>query len=321
MGFKDVLSRIKKLFLRFWRSDNTKISILRDVFVAFLMVFIILMALWTYTGQWFGAPMVAIESGSMMHPNEPFARIGTIDAGDMVLLVKVYTRHDVTTYVSSNDYQYGKKGDVIVYRPYGNENLDQIIHRAMCWVDVDYEGSNKTYTIEELDVYDHDASDPIYLPEVGIVNTVKGGGVVLNWSHSGFITKGDNPYTNSYCDQVGGICDEPIKIQWVSGKARGEIPWVGTINLLFNDIIGGKDTVKNVPQDSIICLILLIGFLVSIPITLDIISYYKDKKKGKTKQNKSPAKKEEELQNNINSKTPKEKKGLKQKLKNIFKFK
>jgi len=321
MGFKDVFNRVKKLFLRFWRSDNTKISILRDVLVAFLMVFIILIALWTYTGQWFGAPMVAIESGSMMHLDEPFARIGTIDAGDMVLLVKVTTRHDVTTYGSSNDYQYGKKGDVIVYRPYGNENLDQIIHRAMCWVDVNYEGSNKTYTIEEYDIYNHDASDPLYLPEIGIINTVKGNsGVKLNWSHSGFITKGDNPHTNSYCDQVGGICDELIKIQWISGKARGEMPWVGTINLLFNDIISGKSTVSNVPQDSIICLILLIGFLVSIPVTLDIYSYYNDKKIEKKTEPKTQSPITPDIEHPTKPKTQ-TKKGLKDKLKNIFKIK
>jgi len=104
-------------------------------------------------------------------------------------------------------------------------------------------------------------------------------------SHSGFITQGDNPITNDRCDQAGGICSEPIKPDWITGKARFELPWIGTINLLFNDIISGslwdntkEATVFNVPTDSITCLILLIVFLVSIPITLDIYDYYKKRR-------------------------------------------
>ena len=48
---------------------------------------------------------------------------------------------------------------------------------------------------------------------------------------------------------------------------------------VFNDILGGKNTVGNVPSDSIVCLILLIVVLISIPISLDLYSYYKEKKK------------------------------------------
>ena len=66
--------KAKETFLRFWKSENSTISLIRDVFVALLAVLIVLLILWTYTGQWFGAPMVAIESGSMEHPeNAPFA--------------------------------------------------------------------------------------------------------------------------------------------------------------------------------------------------------------------------------------------------------
>lgn len=268
----------KTLFLRFWNSENDKIALIRDVFVAFVIVFIILLALWSYTGQWFSAPMVAVESGSMMHLNEPFGRIGTIDAGDMVLLVKVNSKNDISPYCKSNNWQYGKKGDVIIYKPMNNPHSDQIIHRAMCWVDVKYNGSQKTYTIEGTNIIDHPASEPLYLPELGIWNYIKNTSVTVNWSHSGFITKGDNPISNPTCDQLGNICKEPVKLEWISGKARGELPWIGTINLLFNDLFSGKHTVNNVPSDSLICLILLIAFLISIPISMDIYTYYKEKK-------------------------------------------
>lgn len=279
MDFNDIFKNFKTKFLKFWRSENSKISLLRDVLIALVFVLIILMALWAYTGQWFGAPMVAIESGSMMHENEPFGRFGTIDAGDMVFLVKTNKRSDVVTFIDKDpdNFYYGKYGDVIIYRPYGNEKKDQIIHRAMCWVE--YNEEYKTYTVEGYGIYNETS---VTIPELGLDrwvypkkdpygNTLK--------PHSGFITKGDNKQTNDKCDQVGGICVEPIKIEWVSGKARGELPWIGTLNLLFNDILGGKNTVSNVPSDSIICLVILIAIVISIPVSLDFYSYYREKKK------------------------------------------
>jgi signal peptidase len=271
MNYKDILGKLKKYFFKFWRSDDNKISLVRDVVVALLLVLIILTALWTYTGQWFGAPMVAIESGSMMHQEEPFGRFGTINAGDMVLLVKVDKKGEIATQIEkdSNNYYYGDYGDVIVYRPYGNENRDQIIHRAMCWIE--YNEIEESFTVEGYDIYNEST---ITIPQLGLNNYRP------NPPHSGYITKGDNPVTNDRADQSpGGICDQPIKVEWVSGKARGELPWIGTLNLLFNDITSGKNTLGNVPQDCIISLVILIIILISIPISLDIYGYYKDKKK------------------------------------------
>jgi signal peptidase len=247
------------------------------------------MLLWGYTGQWFGAPMVAIESGSMMHLDEPFGRVGTIDAGDMVLLVKVDSKSDVLTRGSSfggetakgaGAYQsYGDYGDVIIYRKYGRTDEDQIIHRAICWIDVNTDDNITTYTVEEFGL--HDVSS-ITIPSIGLSN--------YKPTHEGYITKGDNPVTNDRCDQAGGICSEPILVSWVTGKARGELPWVGTVNLLFNDIISGtfwdptvQPTVYNVPEDCISCLVILIIILVSIPISLDIYDYFQNKKEKEKK--------------------------------------
>jgi signal peptidase len=280
MDISKYFTKTKKLFMRFWKSENNKVSLIRDVFVALMLVLIVLLALWTYTGQWFGAPMVAIESGSMQHLNEPFGRIGTIDAGDMVLLVKVNKKSDIETYAEKNpdNMQYGKTGDVVVYRPDGSSIGDQIIHRAMCWVEVEYTNGQKTYTIEGTNITNHNASEPIYAPELGI-RTYNNKGKVVDWSHSGFITKGDNPITNPTSDQLGGITSEPVKLEWISGKARGEIPWIGTINLFFNDIVSGEEsTVSNVPSDSLVCLVIFIGVLISIPVSLDIYGYIKSKK-------------------------------------------
>ena len=275
MNSKDIFIKFKTKFLKFWRSENTKISLLRDVLIALFLVLIILTALWAYTGQWFGTPMVAIESGSMQHENEPFGRFGTINAGDMVFLVKVNNRNDIVTNIArdNNNYFYGNYGDVIVYRPDGDDSQDPIIHRAMCWVE--YHEEYDTYTVEG---YSGNTNvSRITISELGLVNYVP------KTKHSGFITKGDNPLTNNKADQAPGsnICDNLIKMDWISGKARGELPWIGTLNLLFNDLIAGKNKVGNVPSDCLVCLVILIAILISIPITLDIYSYYKEKKEEK----------------------------------------
>jgi hypothetical protein len=139
----------------------------------------------------------------------------------------------------------------------------------MCWVD--YNEEYGTYTVEGYDVINQTS---ITIPELGLNKYV-----VTRNPHSGYITKGDNPVTNDRADQApGGICSEPIKLEWVSGKARGELPWIGTLNLLFNDIIGSKNTIGNVQTDCISCLILLLEFLIFIPISLDAKSHYRFRK-------------------------------------------
>lgn len=307
MDFKERLKYIKKIFLRFWHSENNIVSIVRDVAVAFFFVFIIISALWIYTGQWFGAPLVAIESGSMMHLDEPYGRIGTIDAGDMVLLVKVDSKSDVIPYSTSIYYNYGKKGDVVIYHPNGYMTEDQIIHRSMCWIEVETEGLDTFYTIEEYGIIHQNASEPLYIPECGIWNSASNSSVIFDgrdglnhhqkFTHSGFITKGDNPLTNKECDQLGlrsettGKPIELVKIEWISGKASFELPWIGTINLLFNDLTNDpneQDTLGNVPSDSMTCFIILIVFLISIPVSLDVYGYIQDKKQNKDKKTTEP---------------------------------
>jgi signal peptidase len=267
---------IKKMFIQFWKSDNSKVSIIRDVVVALLVVFVILMILWGYTGQWFAAPMVAIESGSMEHPNSPYGRLGTIDAGDMVLVQKVSKIGDVIPHGShlrgaeaENGWRsYGNYGDVIIYKPLGRTDVSQIIHRAMCWVDVYNINGQTTYTI--LD-YAIENETSLTIPELGLYNRNPG------WTHSGFLTKGDN---NEVIDEITEICPEPVQLDWISGKARFEIPWLGTINLFFEDVLHGKNTVRNVHEDCMICLGIVIAILVSIPIILDVYEYLKKRKKS-----------------------------------------
>jgi signal peptidase len=265
---------LKKMFMKFWKSNDSKVSLVRDVVVALLAVFIILMILWGYTGQWLAAPMVAIESGSMEHPNSPFGRLGTIDAGDMVLIQKVSKFNDVVTYAAAKNEKngwssYGKYGDVIIYKPLGRNDVSQIIHRAMCWVEVSKKNGVTTYTIADFGVYNKTS---LTVQELGLYNN----NPVPPWTHSGYLTKGDN---NDIIDQMTSICPQPIQLNWISGKARSEIPWLGTINLFFEDVLHGKNTVANVHPDSLICLAIVIAVLISIPIALDVYDYLKKRNK------------------------------------------
>jgi len=259
---------------RFWHTKNSSVALVRDVLVALVAVLIILTILWAYTGQWFAAPMVAIESGSMEHPNAPFGRLGTIDAGDMVLVQKVTKASDIIPHggpvrgaEAEHGWQtYGNYGDVVIYKPMGRDDVSQIIHRAMCWVNVSFKNNHYVYTIPDFGVFNQTV---LTIPELGIFNRDPG------WTHSGLLTKGDN---NEITDQISNICPQPVKTEWISGKARCEIPWIGTINLFFEDILHGKDTVRNVHQDSLICLGVVLSILISIPIILDVHDYLKKKK-------------------------------------------
>ena len=131
---------------RAWHTEDHRLAILRDVLVAAAVVLLLLVSVWTYTGQPVNqAPLVVVESGSMMHgpyrqgsPAQPtgwgdpsFGRIGTIDPGDLVFVKDVDSLDDVeTAFDSGRRGGYGGHGDVIVYSADGEDGTP-IIHRAM----------------------------------------------------------------------------------------------------------------------------------------------------------------------------------------------
>ena len=169
-----------------WVSLGKDLLSVAGILIAFMVLSQLVFGLWT--------PMVAVESGSM----EPHMQIGDI------IFIKNIDRVDLVTheegkktgYVSFKDY-----GDVILYRPYGQEGVTPIIHRAM-------------YRVE--------AGEPMW----------EGGPIA---PHSGYITKGDNTITNQHFDQEGQISyNEPIKDEWIIGTAQYRIPYLGYIRLFFS---------------------------------------------------------------------------------------
>jgi signal peptidase len=254
-------------------AQERKLGIFGDIIMALAIVGIILTVLWVYTGQFPSTPMVVVTSGSMMHPDVPYGRIGTIDPGDLVLVKRINDRDDIETRGQStnpfSDHKsYGDYGDVIIYYPMGNEETTPIIHRAICWVEYH---NDQTYSVPAYDIY-HESS--VNIPELRLTN--------CRFSHSGFITMGDN--NNNIADQAGNICQEPVQTEWVIGEAKGELPWFGLIKLMIYGNPNARPSADWVkvgnavaPKDLWICLGLSLLIIISIPVALDYYEHHRQK--------------------------------------------
>jgi len=183
--------KIGEIIHTFKNSNNFWVGIARDGLAVLAILAVIGILSQIFFGLW--TPMVAVESGSM----EPHMYRGDI------IFIEDLDRTQIKTFrEASADYiSFGKKGDVILYRPYGQKGVTPIIHRAM-------------YFVEE--------GEPMW----------EGGPAA---PHAGYITKGDNTKTNSYYDQQGQISYlAPVKEEWIIGVARYKIPYIGHIRLLLS---------------------------------------------------------------------------------------
>lgn len=188
------LQRAASFVRAFRESDHPGVSLARDLLWVVTVVGGIALALYLFAGTW--PAVVTIESESMV-PN--------MNVGDLVLVVDEDRFGGLTTWVEGRwtGYQsFGDYGDVIIYRPNGADSVHPIIHRAMDYVD--------TATVERsgLRAYYEDL-------------------------HGGYITKGDN---NPYIDQgnlrIAGVgVVEPVKKEWIVGKALVAVPLIGYLPL------------------------------------------------------------------------------------------
>jgi signal peptidase len=243
----------------FLTSPERRFVIGREVATGALVVLLVLALLWGFTGQPIGrSPIVVVESGSMMHCSNGFvphgrdcdstlARLGTIDPGDLILVKDVDGAGDVDTHYGGGRSHYGRPGDVIVFRPDGltpAEGRTPVIHRALVYLEVN---ADDTFTIEELGLSHIDDLDDPRIQAIGL-----GAGYASSLrdprldstcgpvgpGRSGFITRGDN---NPGADQGAHtfIAHCPVKAEWILGKARAEIPWLGLVKLYATDIPKG----------------------------------------------------------------------------------
>ena len=172
-------------------------SFVRDILLILLIVAGIGLVLFDVSGTW--PALVAVESGSM-EPNLPtYSLVFVVDENRFGGWM---TQEEAKASGASKIFN--EYGDVIVYQPNGMTGVTPIIHRAIAEI-----------TKEES-------------AAIGFSGDA---------AHAGVITKGDNNVTNPYPDQFGsfpgyGISRmEPVKEEWIVGKAVFAIPLIGWVPL------------------------------------------------------------------------------------------
>jgi signal peptidase len=287
---------------------RTLMFILRDVGIALLVVLLVFVVLWAYSGVW--PPIVVVESGSMQH-DDFTSSVGVIDTGDLVIVQKTNSHKEIEPYVHgkcSGESTYGDGGD----KP--------IIHRALVWLEFnqtnknsfDVPGLDCDYWVRDVNWWGWNNSGLVSEPRnitdnlilqltaayrnrtvtlglSSLLDTIKAD---PEWTDGGFIAMGDhNPNQ-----------DTPlIKHERIIGKARGELPWFGLIKLsVGGDIPWGKvcSTASDdgcAPDNSWSSLIIALVVLIAVPIGLDIgLGFYQRWKKKKESEEETGEEEEEE---------------------------
>jgi len=257
---------------------------LRDAGVALTVVVLILVTMYAYTGLW--PPLVVIESDSMMHGDDNISHIGTIDTGDLVLVREVTRVSDIETYMEgfvSGHRTYGDYGDVVIYKPDGADARTPIIHRAIIYLD--YDSANHCFVaealkdLEEGEKWAASASGDSWSCLTSTLRIFHVGWddltVTIDVSNllpshtSGFVTKGDgNANTDLMLNR-----NSLVELDWVVGKARGEIPWFGLLKLWTTDSLGSA-----APENSVRNLWISIILIVVTPVMIDIGMTYREKR-------------------------------------------
>lgn len=213
MAAKSDKKPIKTIISDFWKSEEQIPSAVREIASVLVTVGIIVAILFLGCGTW--PAIVTIESESM---------VPHMNVGDLVLVVAADRLGPLQSMAEGNvsGYQkYSMPGDVIIYHPNGNTDLHPIIHRAMYWV----EAGPTNITYREMNKATRQIETKQYVAP-----------------HAGYITKGDN---NPVIDQTGfggnyrgtGSAIQPVKKEWIVGKAVYSVPYVGYLPLNIGPVI------------------------------------------------------------------------------------
>lgn len=171
-----------------------------------VIVFIVFGIPYLISGMW--PPFVSVISGSM-EPN--------VNKGDMILVESEDRFNDSkkfggveTAQMKKGNFEFGRQGDIVVYRPDGRSTVP-VIHRAITYVE---KGEDWTNDVK---------SDKLPTQNCEVL-------VNCPAPNSGFITLGDN---NIKYDQAGQI-SKPVKHEWIIGRAKYRIPFLGWIRILLS---------------------------------------------------------------------------------------
>jgi signal peptidase len=278
------------------RVSKSVLYLLRDIAVAFLIVAVVMAAIFAYTRVW--PPMVVVESASIQHSNT-LSFVGVVDTGDLVLVQAVSGKTDVMTYLEgrgSGYRTYGDYGDVIIFLRNGRPDETPIIHRAMVYLQCNATDNCATYDVPALKDpnlrrgIDWDTTSGRYLAlgagEELILRGVGFREVTLtlkldlfrsyaisqnqNSPYSGYITMGDNNARSSSTGVSAGNDDWLVKQDWIIGRARGELPWFGLIKLTIEaeSCRGWGDDCA--PANSWNALTISLVLLVAAPLSVDV---------------------------------------------------
>ena len=270
-------------------------GLVRDLLVAGIIVVIVLVGIYVYTGVW--PPLVVVESQSMQHSGTE-SYFGVIDTGDMVFQQAAPNRADVVTYLegrASGYATYGDYGDVIIFRHASDPT--PVIHRAIMYVTLHNNGTYATADVDRLSqLTGWEAttdSGPITCPptcsglylrtltihRMGFRQNL---GITFDFANSflffaprsGYITMGDYNAAFISCatppfDPCAGT---PYDRQWlpvqgdIIGRARGEFPWFGLLKLTLQPTItccsgwGDPEAPKNSWDSLVVSLVVLFAF-------------------------------------------------------------
>lgn len=156
----------------------------------------------SYIATGLATPFVAVQ-GSSMEPH--------IHEGDLIIMVSIDRYGDPISYIDGREMGYkmfGDYGDVIIYRPNGDNDQAPIIHRVIAYLE---EGESLFIKIDG-DIY-----------------------VFEDMPYDGYLTKGDNKATNHMLDQP--FISKPVKKEWIIGKAKFRIPYLGYLSIIPREII------------------------------------------------------------------------------------
>jgi len=187
---------IRTLVAQFRESDHWAVSLARDLIWIVTVVGGVALALYLICGTW--PAVVTIESQSM---------VPHMNVGDLVVVVQKDRYGTFETWADGNisgTTKFQDYGDVIIYKPNGLTSVHPIIHRAIQYVD----------------------DEP--------VSEIKGLKLLKNYTppHEGYITWGDNnPRPDQGLNYPGIGIIEPVKEEWVIGKALFSVPLIGYLPL------------------------------------------------------------------------------------------
>jgi len=269
--------------------EGALLSSIKAFIIAPLLFLIVLAAVFAYSGVW--PPLVVIESESMQH-SDTTSYIGVIDTGDIVVVKGISSMDEVVTYVdgvANGHSTYSEPGDVVIYHRSGMAK--PIIHRAIVNLVYNYTGGGfdvpslanvpeemwsvpggeKTWWNLQRTLVLHDVGYAQAEVEIDL-------GAMLSYMaqrgdlHGGLVTMGDHNWevidgtvVGKYDQRWISTVREPVREDWIVGKARGELPWFGLLKLWATGTAP-----DDVPQNSQTNLFISLGLIIAVPIIIDV---------------------------------------------------